>query len=77
MAYYSPRHIVWSTNKLDLRNSFQKRWLLRQTLMHGIALDIRGLDFKEIKRCLDDLNLPDEIDRLWRRYFAAIGYGRI
>ena len=28
------------------------------------------LDFEEIKNSLDELNLPKEIDRLWRHYFA-------
>jgi hypothetical protein len=71
MANYPPRHIVSSTDKLDLRDPFQKRWLLRQTLMHGTAQDIRKLDFEEIKRELDDLYLPKEIDSLWRRYFVT------
>jgi len=68
MAANFPRHIVWSTDKLDLRDPFQRRWLLRQTLMHGTAQDIRALDLGEIKKNIDQLNLPKEIDSLWRRY---------
>jgi len=63
-----PRHIVWSTDELDLHDPFQKRWLLRQILMHGTAQDIRALDYKEIKKQLADLDLPKDIDSLWRRY---------
>jgi hypothetical protein len=72
MASYPPRHIVWSTDKLDLRDPFQKRWLLRQTLMHGTAEDIRVLDLGEIKNQLDDLDLPKDIESLWRRYLESI-----
>lgn len=68
MATNFPRHIVWSTDKLDLRDPFQKRWLLRQTLMHGTAQDIRALGLGEIKKHLDQLDLPKEIESLWRRY---------
>lgn len=68
MATNFPRHIVWSTDKLDLRDPFQKRWLLRQTLIYGTAQDIRALGLGEIKKHLDQLDLPKEIESLWRRY---------
>jgi hypothetical protein len=67
-----PRHLVWSTDTLDLRDPFQKRWLLRQTLMHGRAEDIARLDLGEIEKELNDLNLPHEIETLWRRYFEYL-----
>jgi len=72
MANHLPRHIVWSTDELDLRDPFQKRWLLRQTLMYGITQDIRALDYKEIKKQLADLDLPKDIDSLWRRYLESM-----
>jgi hypothetical protein len=72
MANHLPRHIVWSTDKLDLRDPFQKRWLLRQTLVYGTAKDIRALDLGEIKKQLDDLDLPKDIESLWRRYLESI-----
>jgi hypothetical protein len=72
MADYPPRHILWSTDKLDLRDPFQRRWLLRQTLMHGTAKDIRALDLKEIKKQILDLDLPEEIESLWKRYLESI-----
>ncbi len=68
MAVHPPRHIVWSTDKIDLHDPFQKRWLLRQTLMHGMAQDIRALKLADIQKNLDRLDLPEEIDSLWRRY---------
>lgn len=66
-----PRYIVWSTDPIDLDDPFQKRWLLRQTLMYGRAVDIRKLDFGEIERELDDLHLPPEVDSLWPGYFQS------
>ena len=68
MIVHPPRHIVWSTDTIDLSDPFQKRWLLRQTLMHGKAEDIRALEIGDIKQELDQLNLPKEIESLWRRY---------
>ncbi len=68
-----PRYIVWSTDQIDDSDPYQHRWLLRQILTHGRAEDIRKLDFAEVKRELDELNLPDEIDSLWRNYFAHHG----
>ncbi|NCQ56041.1 hypothetical protein GW797_07430 [Candidatus Parcubacteria bacterium] len=72
MIVHPPRHLVWSTDKVDLQDPFQKRWLLRQTLMHGRAEDIRGLDLSEIKQALKDLALPPEIESLWRRYLEYV-----
>jgi len=63
-----PRHLVWSTDRLDLRDPFQRRWLLRQTLMHGTAQDIRTLDLADVRKELDQLDLSAEIESLWRRY---------
>lgn len=68
MASEIPRYMVWSTDKIELKDPFQRRWLLRQTLLHGLADDIRRVDFDEITRELDHLQLPPEIDRLWRTY---------
>ena len=68
MTIHPPRHLVWSTDTLDLSDPFQKRWLLRQTLMRGRAEDIHALDLAEIEKELDDLGLPKEIESLWRRY---------
>jgi len=64
-----PPYIVWSTDHVDPSDPFQRRWLLSQVLTHGLAADIRSLDFDEIERELDDLHLPPEIDSLWRMYF--------
>ena len=61
-----PRYIVWSTDQVDQSDPFQRRWLLRQVLTHGRAEDIRALDWDEIKQELDHLDLPKEIDKLWR-----------
>ena len=63
-----PRYIVWSTDHINLADPFQRRWFLRQVLMHGRAEDIRQLDFDEIERNLDELDLPDHIYSLWRDF---------
>ncbi len=69
MAYFRPaRHIVWSTDRLDLSDPFQRRWYLRQVLMHGRAKDIGQLDLAEVERELQELHLPDELAHLWARF---------
>ena len=66
--FYPPRHIVWSTQHLDLTDSFQRGWYLRQVLSHGRTTDIRRLDLAEVERELDTLQLPAEIWQLWKRF---------
>ena len=63
-----PRYIVWSTDNLQLDDPFQRRWVLKQTLIHGRAEDIRKLKLQEIALELDALDLPNEIYSLWKRY---------
>jgi hypothetical protein len=75
MAPEIPRYIVWSTGQVDPSDPFQRRWLLRQVLTHGLAADIRALDFDEIERELDELHLPPEIDSLWRMYLEQRHFG--
>ncbi len=64
------RHIVWSTNEIDLSDPFQRTWYLRQVLLYGRTEDIQTLDLREVWQCLDDLNLPDHIDSLWRSFLG-------
>ena len=63
-----PRHLVWSTDEVDLDNPFQRRWFLTQVLTHGLAEDIRQLDFTEVAREIDNLHLPKEVESLWRTF---------
>ncbi len=63
-----PHYIVWSTDRLQLDDPFQRRWLLKQTLTHGRAEDIRKLSLAEIALELENLNLPEEVYSLWKRY---------
>jgi len=72
MIVHPPRHLVWSTDTLDLSDPFQKRWLLRQTLTHGRAEDIRALKLEDIRSELSQLDLPKEIESLWRRYLEYL-----
>ncbi len=69
-----PTHIVWSTDRLDLTDPFQRRWYLRQVLMHGGATDIAALDFAEVARELDELHLPTDVDHLWRVFLKRHAY---
>lgn len=72
MIVHPPRHIVWSTDTVNLSDPFQRRWLLRQILMHGRAEDIRALSIEDIRLELDQLDLPREIESLWRRYLEHL-----
>ena len=69
-----PRHLVWSTDEIDLDDPFQRRWYLQQVLTHGTAEDIRKLDKDEVAREIDHLHLPTDVERLWRTFLAAKGY---
>jgi len=77
MHIQPPRYIVWSTDTVNLRDPFQRRWLLRQTLMRGRAEDIGALMLADIKRELNQLDLPKEIESLWRRYLEYSDARRI
>jgi hypothetical protein len=74
-GFTPPHYIVWSTDRLDLADPFQRRWYLRQVLTHGRASDIAELDLAEVARELDALALPADIDRLWRRFLANDAHG--
>ena len=67
---HPPRHIVWSTDQLDTSDPFQHRWYLRQVLTHGLTEDIRRLDLVEIRRELENLDLPLEIYSLWKSFLT-------
>ena len=76
MNIHPPRHIVWSTDQIDLNDPFQKRWLLQQTLIYGRAEDIRKLKLREIALELDSLRLPEEVYSLWKRYLEYRHVGK-
>ena len=63
------RYIVWSKNKIDLSDNWQKKWYTKQVLTYGRAEDISQLDWEEVMMMLDDLNLAPDIKRLWEDYF--------
>lgn len=69
-----PRHIVWSTNSVDLSDPIQRRWYIRQVLLYGRAEDIRTLDLREVAALLDELNLPGPVYKLWRTFLERKGY---
>lgn len=66
-----PRHVVWSTDTLDVTDPFQRRWYIRQVLQHGQADDVRRLDLDEAARLLPELDLPSHIERLWRIFLKG------
>lgn len=68
MRISPPRHIVWSTDAVDLSDPFQRRWYIRQVLLHGRSEDIRTLDLDEVEALLDDLDLPPHLYALWKAY---------
>jgi hypothetical protein len=63
-----PRHVVWSTDELDVTDSFQRSWYIRQVLLHGRAEDVRTLNLDEVSALLPDLNLPPDIEQLWHSF---------
>ncbi len=66
------KYIFWSVKpeKLDISEPWTRRWYLKQVLTYGKFKDIACLDFEEIKSSLDKMDLPKEIDQLWRHYFG-------
>ena len=62
-----PRHLVWSTDRLDLADPFQRKWYIRQVIEHGRAEDVAGLDLDEVAHLLDELNLSAQLYSLWAR----------
>ncbi|MCS6918337.1 MAG: hypothetical protein NZM28_01035 [Fimbriimonadales bacterium] len=73
MQTRSMRHIIWSTDTLDLDDPFQRRLFIRQTLLHGRTEDVRRLDKAELAAILDELNLPEPVYQLWKRYLTRLG----
>jgi len=71
MAGQIPRHIVWSTDRIDPADPFQRVWLMRQVLLHGLADDIRQLDLDEVEQNLEALDLPPDLYRLWKDYLDS------
>ncbi len=61
-----PRHIVWSTDIVDLSNPFERKQYIQQVLTHGRAEDIKNLDLDEVAQLLDELNLPKDVRSLWK-----------
>ncbi|MBU4483571.1 MAG: hypothetical protein KKG62_05660, partial [Actinobacteria bacterium] len=63
------RYIVWSKNKIDLNDNWQRKWYIKQVLTYGRSEDIAQLDWEEVRMMLDELNLTPNIERLWENYF--------
>jgi len=74
MKVMPPRYIVWSTETIDLTDPFQRKWYIRQVLLHGRAADIRALDLQEVARLLDDLHLPSSLYALWKAFLGRYHY---
>jgi hypothetical protein len=64
-----PRHIIWSTDAIDLADPFQRKWYIRQVLLYGRSEDLQILDLDEVSTCLEELHLPPEINDLWKKFF--------
>ncbi|MEN3002296.1 MAG: hypothetical protein ABDI19_10725 [Armatimonadota bacterium] len=73
MKIRPPRYVVWSTDTLDLSDPFQQRMYIRQTLLYGRMEDVRRLDKVELAAILDELDLPEPIYQLWKRYLTRLG----
>jgi len=53
---------------VDLADPFQRKWYIRQVLLHGRANDIRSLNLEEVALLLDDLGLPPQLYSLWKNF---------
>ena len=71
MVVHPPSHIVWSADGVDLSDPFQRKWYIRQVLLHGRVEDIRILDLEEVAALLDDLNLPPALYQLWKTFLET------
>ena len=63
-----PRHVVWSTDSLDLSDPSQRKWYLAQVLQYGRAEDLRMLNLDEMAQWLEELPLPEDVRALWRAF---------
>jgi hypothetical protein len=68
MRLRPPRHVVWSTDTVDMADPFQRKWYIRQVLLYGRASDVRTLDPEEVATLLDELNLPQPVYSLWKTF---------
>lgn len=71
MRITPPPYIVWSTDAVDLSDTFQRKWYIRQVLLHGQVQDISALDLEEVALLLDDLHLPPGLHRLWKTFLET------
>jgi len=71
-----PRRIVWSTDRVDLADPFQRQWYLRQVLTYGRAEDIAGIDLEEVARLLEALDLPPHVHSLWAYFLESRSVAR-
>ena len=76
MLIHPPHNIVWSTDAVDLSDPFQRKWYIRQVLLHGRAQDIRALDLEMVASLLEDLNLPPDLYRLWKTFLETRSHAR-
>jgi len=70
-AFKPKRYIVWSKDKIDLNDKWQKKWYIKQVLNYGKFSDVKALDLDEVEMMFKDLNLTPEVRQLWESYFNA------
>ncbi len=65
------KHIVWFADAqgLNLENSQDRKWWLKQVLEKGRMADIRELNLDEVERVLPELYLSKAVKKLWEDYF--------
>ncbi|MEA3440860.1 MAG: hypothetical protein U9R58_11305 [Chloroflexota bacterium] len=68
---HPPSYIVWSTDRIDLSDPFQRLWYIQQVLTHGRAEDIRALRIEDITSVLDEITLPEDVRSLWIRFLET------
>ena len=73
MKIRPPRHIVWSTDEIDLSDPFQRRWYVKQVILHGRTEDVAKLDLHDVAEVIDDPSIPPEVRKLWKRLLERRG----
>lgn len=65
------RHVMRSERGLDLSDPWQRRWYMKQMLVHTRAEGVARLHWEESGRLLPELDLPRGVCPLWENCFNS------
>ncbi|MFH0947791.1 MAG: hypothetical protein V1833_02180 [Elusimicrobiota bacterium] len=69
--FLNKKQIFWHADisKINLKRKFDRRWCLKQILMYATMDEIKKMDYRVIKKEIEFLDLPENINHLWENYF--------